>query len=443
MKTETRKTLNDVGGIPDALQQAYEATMAYDPDRQQVSAVTEEALLRMASQEGSVNGLKTSDGITPGLRSLLRQAGNPSLSAWLQTRRDFDTAIAPFMDQIEAARHGEEKRIIINQQAAEAEQTIVREAETHKPYADARQQKEAAELHFQKLLQGEGGRPVTTFGHTYQYFVLLAAITSIEWLINYESLEAWLGLPFLAWGGTIILAAGVGVAAHYHGTYLKQWTSRFAPHEPGKGRYIGILIAVTAALLVVIGVAGWARFSLATHSSAPQGPMIPLDQLPSQPNPTTDVLVSLGFNLLVWLIGVAVAFFAHDENHELMRAELEQWRKRRIFNRLHRPWEKRIALARAHATHELNQLRAATELALDSTKPQRDMLERVDKHEELVYRHIANQIQAVVDLYRIALGRQLATQGYTINLVGQSWTGQQYQQTPITVDARSMRVLLN
>jgi hypothetical protein len=443
MKTETRKTLNDVGGTPEALQQAYETAMAFDPARQQASGVADEALLRMASQEGSVNGLKTSDGITPGLRSLLRQAGNPSLSAWLQSRRNFDTAIAPFMDQIEAARHGEEKRVTINQQAEEAEQTIVREAESHKPYADAKQQKEAALLHFQKLLQGEGGRPVTTFGDTYWYYVILAAITSIEWLINYQSLEAWLGLPALAAGGTIVLAVGVGVASHYHGTYLKQWTSRFAPHEPGKGRYIGILIAATVILLVVIGVAGWARYSLATHSSAPQGPMIPLDQLPNQPSPTTDVLVSLGFNLLVWLIGLAVAFFAHDENHELMRADLEQYRKRRIFNALHRPWEKRIALAKAQATHELNQLRAATDLAIDSTKAQRDMLEQVDKHEELVYRHIANQIQAVVDLYRIALGRQLASQGNTINLVGQNWTGQQYQQNPITVDARSMRALLN
>lgn len=443
MNDETRKTLNDVAGIPDALQASYEAAVSFEPARQLLPSVAQETLLRMASQEGAVDRLTATDGLTPGLKSLLRQAATPTLSAWLTIRSTFDSALGPFMEKINAVRTAEEKKAAINQRALEAEQAIIREAEAHKPYADAKHAKENADLHFERLHQGEGGRPVKTFGDNWWYYVILLAITSVEWLINFDSLNAWLGVPALAAGGTIALAIGVAFASHCHGTYLKQWTSRFAPHSEGKGRCIGILIAATAALLLVLAVAGWARYSLAAHSISAQGPVIASGEVPSQPNPTTDVVISLGFNLIIWLIGLALAFFSHDENHELMEAHLEQWRRTRKFNRLHKPWEKRITLAKAKATRELEQLRAATELAHNSTKAQRDMLEQVERREELLYRYVANQIQSVVDLYRIALGKELTQHGYAIVVGGASRSGQEYMQSAVTVDARVMRALLS
>lgn len=438
-----KKTISDVGGIPDGLQHAYDVVIKFEPSGRTDAALVNGALKHMAAEEATIDGLKIEqDGVTPGLQSLLRQAAIPTLSSWQSARSQFDTALQPYMDKINASLRAQDEKATIDLKAQEQEQAIVAEAEAHKPYADSKREKERAESHFEQLLQGEGGRPVNTFGHTWLYFLVLAATTSIEWLINYDALFSWLGVPFLAAGGTVVLAWAIGTAAHVHGTYIKQWTSRFAPHTTGKGRYVVILIAATVLLLVVTAVAGWARYSLAMHSIAAQGPIIATDQAPAQPNPTMDVLVSLGFNLLIWLIGLVIAFFAHDENHELMDAHLERTRKRRRFNRLHKPWEKRIQLVKAKATRQLEQLRAATALAVTSSKSQRDMLEQVNKREEFIYRTIANQVQAVADLYRIALGNALAEKGNRVVISGQSCSGQQYLQVSIKIDARSLRTLL-
>lgn len=440
-----RETSDNTEGenLPDPLRSAYEAAVRFEPSGLAETVLSSTTLRHMAAEEAAIDSIHVAvDGISPGLRGLMQQASMPLLSSWMMKRAPFDVAIQSYMDGINAARNAEVRRAEIERKATEAETAVIAEAQAHQPYTDSRREKEQADLHFQQLHQGEGGRTINTFANTWWYYLLIIGTTSVEWLINYDALFAWLGIPFLAAGGTIIMAWAVGTASHVHGAYLKQWTSRFAPHTVGKGRYAAVLVAATALLLVVIGVAGWARYSFALHGLSTQGPVIQTDQVVAQSSPISDVLVSLGFNLLIWLVGLVIAFLAHDESHELQEADLDRWRKTREFNRLHRPWEKRIQLGKALATRELGQLSAATSLALAATKPQRDMLEQVGKREEFIYRAIASQIQPLADLYRMALGNNLNERGHFIYVGGQRYTGQQYKQLPVNIDARLLQKLL-
>jgi hypothetical protein len=445
MNAEVKKTLDDVAAqIPDTLRTGYEQAIHFDPNTLAAPAIDGGRLRQLAHEESGIPLLSVSiDGVSPGLKGLLRHAALPVLSAWASARAGFDSALHPFVDRINAVREAEQKKVAIDLKAQEKEASIIQQAEAHKPYAEAKEAKTKANLHFEQLHQGDGGRPVVTFGNSWPYFVIMVATTTVEWLINFDALYDWLGRIYaLAAGGTIIMAWAVGTAAHLHGTYLKQWSSRFAPHVEGKGRYTTLLMAATLLLLVVLGVAGWARYSLAMQGVVATGPTLPTDQVAAPPNPTVDVLVSLGFNLLVWLIGLIIAFFAHDENHELMDAEHERWKRTRAFNRLHRPWEKSITLAKARATRELDQLRAATTLAFNATKPQRDMLEQVDKRAEVVYRYLATHLQSCADLYRISLGKGLLERKHSVLIDGHTVSAQDYLQRSVELHSALFREIV-
>lgn len=199
---------------------------------------------------------------------------------------------------------------------------------------------------------------------------------------------------------------------------------------------------MTAMLLIAITVAGWARYSLAMHSISTQGPVIQSEFSGGQQSPLSDVYFSLGINVIVWLIGLVVSYLSHDENHELMEAELERYRRTRRFNRLHRPWEERIKLAKAKATRELEQLKAATAMAVGAIKAQRDMYEQVEKREEDIYRSLAGDLQPLLNVYQITLGRELEARGHNIVVNGNALTGRQYQQLGLDLSPQLLRKLL-
>ena len=211
-----------------------------------------------------------------------------------------------------------------------------------------------------------------------------------------------------------------------------------------KGRDVAYVILATSALIVAVVVAGWARYSLAIHNIGAQGPTIRVEGIGlDQSGPMTDVYFSLGINMIVWLIGLVIAFMSHDENHELMSAWFDRWHRTRQYNRIHKPWEKRIGTVRAQGARELDQLRAATDHAKSAAKEQRDMLDQVVAREERVYQTLANHLQGAADLYRLALGSSLKENGHKIVIVDQECTGQQYQNMTIGLDAVLLRSILS
>ena len=441
----TKKSLNEVAPTSKRLQMAFDALMVFSPSSISQQPISTEILGQMAAQEATLDPLHAGqDGITSGLKSVLRQAAVAPLAPWSGLRGDFESAVQPFIEKTNAVRDFEAKKAAIERKIDDREAAIIAEAEAQKLYGDRMAAKGNADRHFEVLIQREGGRPVNYFGRTWQYLLILLAITSIEWLINYDSFFAWTGVPAIAAGFTIGMALAVALAAHVHGEYLKQRNSRFGPASDTKGRDIAYVFIATSALIVAIVVAGWARYSLAVHNIGAQGPTIKVEGVGlDQSGPMTDVYFSLGINMIVWLIGLVIAFMSHDENHELMTAWFDRWHRTRQFNRIHKRWERRIKTIRAQGARELDQLGAATDLAKTAAKPQRDMLDQVVTRETKIYHALANHLQAVANLYRLTLGNSLKENGHKIVIDGHEYTGQQYQNMAINLDAVVLRTILS
>lgn len=119
-------------------------------------------------------------------------------------------------------------------------------------------------------MQGQGGRPVNRFADSWWYILILIGITSIEWLINYDSFLQWTRIPATAAGFTLGMALAVAAAAHVHGEYLKQRNTRFGPASDPWSRHTFLLLLATAALVIAVIVAGYARYSAAMHNISSQ-----------------------------------------------------------------------------------------------------------------------------------------------------------------------------
>jgi hypothetical protein len=445
MPADKQKTLNEASGPTEELKVAYDLLLKYRPSQLGNVVTPTDVLLRMAKQEATIETVKGGDiGITPGMRSILRQAATAMLSEWSALRLSFDSALQPSREKINAVRDLESKKAAIEKKTNERVEDAIDKATENKAYVDSKLEKEKADQHFEKKYQGEGGRPVNTFGRSWLYFLILLGITSIEWLINYTAFFAWTAVPAIAAGFTIGMALAVALAAHVHGEYLKQRNSRFGPASDTKGRDIAFLTLATLGLIVAIVVAGWARYSLAMHNIGAGGPVIDVGgDVPNAINPMTDVYFSMGINMIVWLVGLVVAFMAHDENHELMGAELAQRWRTRQFIRRHKPLEKKIQLIKAQGTREIEQLRAATGLATVVIQQQRDMLEQVERHEDAIYRDLASYLQPAVDSYRICLGAGVDEAAHQIVVGGKALTGPEYKQLDINLDATLVRAMLS
>lgn len=445
MTTDTKNTLDKVATSSEQLQIAYAAVMNFMPATLSQTPIPTDFLQQMAAQEANINPLRADDhGATSGMKGVLRQMATMPLSQWPGLRGKFDSAVQPFMQKINAVRDFEAKKADIEENTARRVAARIATAEARNDYVDKKNAKQEAERTYESLLEGDGGRPVNYFGRTWQYLLILFGITSIEWMINYDSFFAWTGVVVIAAGFTIGMALAVALAAHVHGEYLKQWGSRFGPASDEKGKYVFFIVFVTTALIVAVIVAGWARYSLAMHNIGAQGPTIQIDGIGlDQPSPITDVYFSLGINLIVWLVGLVIAFMAHDRNHKLMEAWFARWIRTRQFNQVNKPVETDVAMYKAQGALELDQLKRATDFAASTVKEQRDMFEQVLKREEMIYQALANHLQGAVDLYRIALGTALRNKGHPIVLGDQECTGQQYQNMTINLDAALLRTILS
>jgi hypothetical protein len=163
-----------------------------------------------------------------------------------------------------------------------------------------------------------------------------------EWFINYDTLFEFFGIPIIAIGATLILALGLAVIAHQHGVDLKQWKKKFGPGVEDKNRPYGILILATFGLFGLITVTGWMRYqSLMSVIQSQNTANIIGTQFSAQIDPEREVIISLGANILAWLVGVFISYFAHDPDPtyvhtaiDFLKAEKKYLSKRAEFEKI-------------------------------------------------------------------------------------------------------------
>ena len=174
------------------------------------------------------------------------------------------------------------------------------------------------------------------------YLIIMLMLGTAEWFINYDTLFEFFGIPIIAIGATLILALGLAVIAHQHGVDLKQWKKKFGPGVEDKNRPYGVLILATIGLVALITVTGWMRYqSLMSVIQSQSSANIVGTQFSAQIDPEREVIISLGANLLAWLVGVFISYFAHDPDPlyvytaiDFQKAERRYLKKKAEFDRI-------------------------------------------------------------------------------------------------------------
>lgn len=139
------------------------------------------------------------------------------------------------------------------------------------------------------------------------YAFALLGIGALEWLINYESFSGFFNVPAIAIGWTIAVAIMVAVASHVHGEWCKQPIRReqLRDGEQSDQGYRLIFWLVSVGFVVALGFVVAVRYQSWSDLS---GLGVELSVWPK-------VSIALASNVIVWLLGVWVAYVAHSEGH--------------------------------------------------------------------------------------------------------------------------------
>jgi len=206
--------------------------------------------------------------------------------------------------------------------------------------ATAQKDAEEARLEFETELAIQGGRqPRMVHPALYGFGLLL--ILLVEFPINLDGFLRWLHTPMFATGATIVVAAMIGTASHFHGTLLKQHYWYFGPHDKTRKMQGAKLLAMGSVLLsVALVLAGAARYFF----MLPEIRRIILTG-GAPPSMVSSVVILLASNIGVYLVGMAWAFLAHDEipdypskkrKADVLRGQLDSAFRREVKEELDR-----------------------------------------------------------------------------------------------------------
>ena len=150
------------------------------------------------------------------------------------------------------------------------------------------------------------------------YAPALLMVGSAEWMINYNSFLQTFGVPMFAIGVTLLVAGFVAFASHEHGSLCKQFEAR-REDQSIRGSEITALVASIFGLVLALLVIGWSRYVWTVD-------LISLDlDVAIWPR----VLMSLGTNVIVWLLGCGAAYLAHSQApYTNQMKELEKAKKK-------------------------------------------------------------------------------------------------------------------
>ena len=399
------------------------------------------AVLAEAAREEARSGTVSLDarGLSAGERLAVIQPARQFVAEWRATRAAFDVAIEPSMPDLEAASALETETVSLEARAREELDAITQRAEddhawreTNDRYAEARARFDASRL-------AHGNRDANMRAHHPLYWLALVAVGAAEWLINYDTLVMFFGIPAMAIGATAIIAIAMAFASHAHGIVFKQWSHRFGRHrdamqQASSKRLIGI---GTMALLFVLLFAGFSRFSVVMHQASAQPAQNILGaQATVAFDPSRDVLISMLANLLAWLVGCFLSFSCHDEDPAHMAAtrQFNHWQRR--FLRADRPYRQERDVSAARAERELAERRTSAEARRARVRPQSEMLAQVQAHELAVMRAVRSAILRNLSVYRDALADEAVRAGAVV-----THDDPDPATSPEPIDARSLRSL--
>ncbi len=397
---------------PDPLQEAFQAAMAFPPSRAWAllllpAALAEAARAEAARAEAAGRAVELdARGFTPGMRVAVLAPARALLAEWAAQRAVFDARLGPHRADIEAAGRLQAEIEAITRRRDEDLAQIERETGQSHQYRERLDLFEKADSRLRRYSEANGNRSATMTAYHPVYLLGLLCVGVTEWLINYTVFFLFFGIPAIAAGTTLILAALLAFASHGHGSILKQWTHRFGHHAERIKRIADwrLLVLATLALCVVLGAAGGSRYVAALHVMRAQaGPNILGPDVVVQTDPTVDVLLSLLANLAAWLVGVFFATMAHDIDPDFMDATRQRRTAWRRFHRLRRVADARIRQTEARHTKELREAETAARSRLDAVAPKRALLDQLTAHDAAIRDAVLAAVRDNAEGYRAAL----------------------------------------
>lgn len=193
-------------------------------------------------------------------------------------------------------------------QKAKVNKLLDKETRSWSEYAKAEKALDDDRVYKYEKAQGRESRPTPWW----LYIIALLGIGVVEWLINYDSFLTFYGVPALALGFTIAVAIMVAIASHFHGTLLKQPIRRQElrrsddlSNQGYRWWLLGVSLGLFGVFVFVVAVRylSWSE----------------LNELGVALSVWPKVLTTLLSNVLVWIIGGAVAFGAHSEGQYTAR----------------------------------------------------------------------------------------------------------------------------
>jgi hypothetical protein len=195
------------------------------------------------------------------------------------------------------------------------------------------------------------------------YVILLFFIGIVEIFINYDSFRSlsW-STPFLALGMSIVVAIALALASHWHGTVLKQWDYYFGRRERDTHRFTAwrMLCLGTLALTLVLSSVVYARWSFL-------GDYLDMRDTFGEGADGVSAFMVVGGsvlgNVLVWIVGIFIAWLLHDRNPEFPEKRKALRRKEvqaaRIADSLEKERKREFERAEAAYSDEIERLENA------------------------------------------------------------------------------------
>jgi hypothetical protein len=379
------------------------------------------------------------NGLTPGMRHACVAPVSEALDTWREHKDAFETAIRPYRKELDALDDLESEIAALKADMADVQDRTMAQARADQRYADAERELTAADQQYDKMYTDHGQRHAKAFPRA-GYAAILVAIGAVEWLVNYDAFLANFGVPAMAAGFTIAVAMIVAAASHTHGEILKQRHHHFGDHVESHRKTTKLIwvALMTFGLLAAFGFVAWNRFTwgmdlLASAGGAGAGNLLG-ESVGPQINVQQKVAMSVIANVIVWLIGVAVAYWVHDADPEFTTALRRKRAAQKRFDRLHKPWARRIKQTIAELDKKIA-AKANTAVAQhERGRHLRDMRDQIAAHDTALQADARARIARYLENYKYLLTAAAAQEGVAFNMGGEILDARGYQACALTVD---------
>lgn len=386
------------------LNEAYAQVMAYSLTSLRNGNLNPERLAKSAYEETSFGQVTVdSYGVTSGMRVAVISPAEEEISRWRDLLNRFDVALQPFKDALDGVKNLQNEVVEVKTKKEDRLAAIEEELRGDPKYHNIDENYQRSRQRYNDFRDKYKNRSATMFCKTWPYPILLFLVLLTECFVNYHSFNMFWGVPAVALGTTIILGILLALAAHLHGELIKQWSNLFAPSRSsaerwGAWRMFGIS---TAALAIVLGFTGWARWAAAIESIHGQDVGSVLGDIGIvQVNPMRDVFISLIANVGAWMVGVIISYAGHDPDPEYMVITKQFQGHQKAWEKMQAVMKSRRQQVIAAADKEIEDKDNAVKTRLGSVKTQMDMSTQVEIRNESIMHDWRQSVQVAGEVYR-------------------------------------------